>query len=130
MKKYILLGIALFVIYQFKAQTTEVEANLKKQSTDSLDGWKTGGIISVNLSQVGLTNWAAGGENSVSVNGLVSLFANLKKGNSTWDNSLDLAYGLLQQGDANVRKTDDKIDFRSEERRVGKECRSRWSPYH
>ena len=22
------------------------------------------------------------------------------------------------------------IPFRSEERRVGKECRSRWSPYH
>src|SRR5258708_38175189 len=24
----------------------------------------------------------------------------------------------------------DPIKFRSEERRVGKECRSRWSPYH
>src|SRR5258708_38480155 len=24
----------------------------------------------------------------------------------------------------------DRIAFRSEERRVGKECRSRWSPYH
>ena len=24
----------------------------------------------------------------------------------------------------------DPDDFRSEERRVGKECRSRWSPYH
>ena len=24
----------------------------------------------------------------------------------------------------------DKTGFRSEERRVGKECRSRWSPYH
>src|SRR5260370_37046953 len=23
-----------------------------------------------------------------------------------------------------------RIDFRSEERRVGRECRSRWSPYH
>ena len=23
-----------------------------------------------------------------------------------------------------------KLDYRSEERRVGKECRSRWSPYH
>ena len=22
------------------------------------------------------------------------------------------------------------LNFRSEERRVGKECRSRWSPYH
>ena len=26
--------------------------------------------------------------------------------------------------------TSDIIDVRSEERRVGKECRSRWSPYH
>ena len=25
---------------------------------------------------------------------------------------------------------DDNADIRSEERRVGKECRSRWSPYH
>ena len=25
---------------------------------------------------------------------------------------------------------DDDVDIRSEERRVGKECRSRWSPYH
>ena len=25
---------------------------------------------------------------------------------------------------------DKKYTFRSEERRVGKECRSRWSPYH
>src|SRR5256886_13991230 len=25
---------------------------------------------------------------------------------------------------------DDKMHARSEERRVGKECRSRWSPYH
>src|SRR2546430_17046203 len=35
--------------------------------------------------------------------------------------------------DANNREnTNDESDFlfRSEERRVGKECRSRWSPYH
>ena len=30
-----------------------------------------------------------------------------------------------------VEKIDtEKINIRSEERRVGKECRSRWSPYH
>src|SRR2546421_12052568 len=28
------------------------------------------------------------------------------------------------------RRLDGYIEFRSEERRVGKECRSRWSPYH
>ena len=95
------------------AQTTEAEKSLKTQSKDTLDGWKTGGIASLNLTQVNLTNWSAGGENSLSINGILSLFANLKKGNSTWDNSLDLSYGLLQQGDAPVRKTDDKIDFTS-----------------
>ena len=28
------------------------------------------------------------------------------------------------------KKAKKTIPFRSEERRVGKECRSRWSPYH
>ena len=30
----------------------------------------------------------------------------------------------------NVAVLGDAIGLRSEERRVGKECRSRWSPYH
>ena len=30
----------------------------------------------------------------------------------------------------NVMKEDGTLNRRSEERRVGKECRSRWSPYH
>src|SRR5258708_38778081 len=29
-----------------------------------------------------------------------------------------------------LRKSNERFDMRSEERRVGKECRSRWSPYH
>ena len=29
-----------------------------------------------------------------------------------------------------IKKAKSKEAFRSEERRVGKECRSRWSPYH
>ena len=37
--------------------------------------------------------------------------------------------------DANITIPDDAVEgeivtCRSEERRVGKECRSRWSPYH
>ena len=31
---------------------------------------------------------------------------------------------------ADIAIKDDRIARRSEERRVGKECRSRWSPYH
>src|SRR3712207_9154325 len=29
-----------------------------------------------------------------------------------------------------LTKIENKLGYRSEERRVGKECRSRWSPYH
>ncbi len=112
-KKIVFITILFLFTGNVIAQTTEAEDKLKKQAADSLDGWKTGGVISINLTQVSLTNWAAGGNNSISVNGILSLFANLKKGNSTWDNSLDLSYGMLQQGNESMRKTDDKIDFTS-----------------
>src|SRR3989454_12051668 len=37
--------------------------------------------------------------------------------------------GLLFRGRSGIGKSECVLD-RSEERRVGKECRSRWSPYH
>ena len=40
----------------------------------------------------------------------------------------DIKY--LQVKDINPRSKPDYSRIRSEERRVGKECRSRWSPYH
>ena len=36
----------------------------------------------------------------------------------------------LNEAMATINETLNKISVRSEERRVGKECRSRWSPYH
>ena len=39
---------------------------------------------------------------------------------------IKLANGLLQPDSGSIRIA----GMRSEERRVGKECRSRWSPYH
>src|SRR3712207_9495975 len=40
----------------------------------------------------------------------------------------DLAMQLLADAEGSTK--DIAITVRSEERRVGKECRSRWSPYH
>lgn len=65
------------------------------------------------INQLTLTNWAAGGENSISVNGMFNLFANYKKDKTTWDNTLDLAYGIIKQGDADMRKADDRIELSS-----------------
>lgn len=105
--------LSLIIIINSFGQVTEAEKTLRTQSADTLQGWKTGGVFNINLAQTSLTNWAAGGQNSFSINGLFSGFANYKSGKSVWDNSLDLGYGLLKQGKEDFRKTDDKIDFLS-----------------
>ena len=40
------------------------------------------------------------------------------------------SFTLVGLPDAAVRESRERVTTRSEERRVGKECRSRWSPYH
>jgi hypothetical protein len=95
-------------------QVTEAEKALRTHTADTTMGWKKGGVFTATVAQTSLTNWVSGGQNSLSINGLFSGFANYKKGKSVWDNSLDLGYGLMKQGkDANFIKTDDKIDILS-----------------
>ncbi|MBT8327402.1 MAG: DUF3078 domain-containing protein [Bacteroidia bacterium] len=73
--------------------------------------WKKGGFSAVNFNSLGLTNWAAGGVNSNSINLLGNVFANYKKDKIEWVNNLDLAYGLVQNVGEGIRKNEDKIDF-------------------
>ena len=42
----------------------------------------------------------------------------------------DMLANIDKNGEQAVRDYAEKLDSRSEERRVGKECRSRWSPDH
>ena len=104
---------ATFNILSF-GQITEGEKNLRTVNADSIMGWKTGGVLTATIAQTSLTNWVAGGQNSLSLNGLFSGFANYKQGKSVWDNSLDIGYGFIKQGkNESSRKTDDKIDILS-----------------
>ena len=41
-----------------------------------------------------------------------------------------LINGVRRVGKSYIVKEFAQKEYRSEERRVGKECRSRWSPYH
>ncbi len=87
--------------------------------------WETGGTSRVNFSQLNLTNWSAGGQNSVNANSLISLYANRKREKSLWENFLDLGYGInLQGNENNWIKTDDKIDFTS---KYGYTASKNWS---
>jgi len=125
MKNNIVLMASFLVLFSpLFAQVTEPEALLRAQKLDTIMGWKRGGIVSINLAQTSLTNWSAGGQPSLSVNGLMSLFANYSKNKSVWDNSLDIGYGLLRQGKGtDFMKTDDKIDFLS---KYGQQAHENW----
>ena len=114
MKKLHLIIAALFTSVIIYAQDSE--------PADTL--WKVNGTFSLNFSQVALSNWAAGGENSVSGNGFVSLSADYNDGKKLiWDNDLNLGYGLIVQGDDPTRKSDDKIEFSS---KVGYKISKSW----
>ncbi len=85
--------------------------------------WRRGGLLGLNFTQVSLTNWGAGGENSIAGNAIVNYFAHYKKAKNIWDTDLDLGYGILMQGKNDVRKSDDKIYFTT---KIGHEAVKHW----
>jgi len=98
---------------------------IKGQDADTLEGWHKSGVFSLNMAQSSFTNWAAGGQNSVALNGLINLAANYKMGISAWDNALNIGYGkMLQKGnEMGWVKTDDRIDFQS---KYGRQASEKW----
>lgn len=117
MKKIILtFTLAVFIFNGINAQVTEKEDALKKANTDTTEGWKKGGMFALTFGQSSFTNWVAGGINSITLNGISNLFANYKKENLSWENTLDLGYGFQKLGakdNSQIQKTNDKFDFSS-----------------
>ena len=81
------------------------------QTTDSIQAspWTKEGFAGLKLTQVSLTNWAAGGDNSVAFDLQGTYQVNYKKGKHLWTNRIELAYGLNKTGEDGTRKANDKI---------------------
>ncbi|MEK6782522.1 MAG: DUF3078 domain-containing protein [Bacteroidota bacterium] len=64
----------------------------------------------MNINQASFSsNWKAGGVNSLGFNTLLNYQANYKKGKNSWDNSIDLLYGMVNNEGQGYRKTLDRI---------------------
>lgn len=113
MKKSILMcALFVFTSMQILAQSAEKDTS-----------WKSGGFIGLNFSQVNLSDWSQGGENSFSIAAATNLFANYVKGKSEWLNSLDMNYAMLRTSSQGLRKTDDRIELNT---KYGRKFNAKW----
>lgn len=104
MKTHLIIAV-LLCVYSFTAHS---ETIVKKDSS-----WTLSGIAGLNLTQVSLSNWSAGGENAVGFDVHFAYNADYKKNKHLWQNRLELAYGLNQTETDGAKKTNDKIYYSS-----------------
>jgi len=105
-----MLRFAAFTLL-FLSFTFSVALAQQQIPKDSVNSWNFSGLGTVNFSQVSLSNWAAGGQNAVSVLGIANLLANYEQGPHTWNNSLNITYGLIKLEKQKVRKSDDRMEL-------------------
>jgi hypothetical protein len=91
--------------------TTCLPVFLRAQANDTTRGWKSGGQLGVNITNVGFSNWAAGGQNTLALTAIVNGHANWKSEDllDNWDNSFEAALGGAQVANAPFRKSDDRF---------------------
>jgi hypothetical protein len=101
-----------------------ISTNIYSQTTPVDTSWKKGGFIGLNFTQVNLSQWAPGGENSMALASNVNLYANYAtKDRIEWANSLDLTYAMIKSGSEKLRKSDDRIELNS---KFGKKLTDKW----
>jgi hypothetical protein len=86
--------------------------------------WILNGITGLNLNQASFSNWTAGGVNSVAFSALGKFSANYKMKNVTWNNNLNLLYGMVKNQDETLKKSEDIIELISV---LGTDISKKWA---
>jgi hypothetical protein len=87
--------------------------------------WATSYSLGLNFNQASFSeNWRAGGVSSVAIGSLFLGKANYARGPVTFDNLLDLQYGLVRARGQGTRKTADQILL---DTKVGRRLSPRWN---
>jgi hypothetical protein len=94
-----------------QAQTFVDSLKAQIERLTPVPDWTTGGYGAINFNQAAFTNWAAGGQNAISMTALGNAFAKYKKGKVSWDNNLDMTYGIIKSKNKSPKKNEDKIDL-------------------
>lgn len=127
-------------VYQQSVQKSKVRvSNVKLEKKNTADqyklaklgkykrysqSWKLGATIGLSFNQGHVSDsWARGGESSIATISTFNAFANYKKGSHTWENKLDVKFGLLKSGKNGFRKNEDRIELNT---KYGQKAVKKW----
>jgi hypothetical protein len=111
---FVLIGVSAsfsFAQLRYQALPGLTQAEAPKDSVVS--PWKWGGLNTLGFNLTNLTNWAAGGQNAISLSAITQYYLDYSKGKMNWESALDFGFGLQKNEDAPFRKTEDRIEFNS-----------------
>ena len=84
------------------------------QKVEKPNYWTSSLKTNINMGQTGLTNWAAGGDNTISMAAFIDANANWKKEEMFWNNRLQVDYGFLYASSKPIlQKSTDRIYLES-----------------
>lgn len=88
-------------------------SSLTFAQSDTTNYWLTKGNAQLLVNQASFTNWAQGGNNSVSGTALLNYNVTYNDSITIWENVFDFGYGLINTKEFGTRKNDDRIDILS-----------------
>ena len=129
---FLLLIFALTFLLQLnlfsqEIRTWEEKLKIKEKpiNSDSIS-WDKGAIVNLGFNNVGLSNWAGGGQSSISVFGMINSYLNYQHHKISWDNQIIIAYGIIKTGNGDElpwMKNDDRIEITS---KYGRKTKYKW----
>lgn len=118
MKRFIASCLLLSAITLAEAQAVRL---------DSVTHWRKSFKSALNLNQASFSsNWKSGGVNSLGFNALLNYRASYKADGITWDNEIDMLYGMVNNAGQGYRKTLDRIYL---DTKVGRNMSKNWDMY-
>ena len=75
--------------------------------------WKILGMGALQANETFVQHWAKGGENSVSLLGIINIEADYTNNDFKWENDFEFKLGAIKQEEDKVRKNDDRLKISS-----------------
>ena len=126
MKKIVMIVSALLICMAGWAQSSDAlkavteaakeitEAHKEDPKVEKPRYWTNSLVTNIKFGQTSLTNWAAGGDNTTTLQAFIDGNANYKKNDLFWNNRLQLDYGFVYASSKPIlQKSDDRIYLES-----------------